>query len=149
MSIVQDSRVIEEIELVVAHYARFADTKQWDKFFQLFTDDVEVHYDGVVRINPDQPTSLSIKGRDKYIGLFANIMIDWITIHQMFMPEILITGPYTATGIWAMHDFVITPNCVFNGWGHYHHEYRKIEGAWKIAKNRTTRTHTEEKWLNH
>jgi SnoaL-like domain len=148
MSIIQDQRAIEEIELVVSRYARFADTKQWDKFSQLFTDDVEVDYEGVVRANPDQPTRLSIKGRDKYLGLFATLLIDWITIHQMFMPDIVITGPDTATGIWAMHDFVITPTCIFKGWGHYHHEYRKIAGTWKIAKNRTTRTHTEEKWLN-
>jgi hypothetical protein len=31
----------------------------------------------------------------------------------------------------------------FVGYGHYHEEYRKVEGDWRIARLRLTRLHVE------
>ncbi len=45
------------------------------------------------------------------------------------MPEITLTGPDSATGIWAMYDRVEMPGNRFEGYGHYHDEYRRVDGA--------------------
>jgi len=59
------------------------------------------------------------------------------------MPEIEITGPDTATGIWAMFDYVEFPSeqapVGLRGYGHYHEHYRKLDGAWYIASMRLAR----------
>ena len=60
------------------------------------------------------------------------VLRDATTVHHGHMPEIELTGPDTATGIWAMYDFVELPQLVLHGWGHYHEEYVKQDGAWRI-----------------
>jgi hypothetical protein len=38
-----------------------------------------------------------------------------------------------------MYDFVDMPQLVLHGWGHYHEEYAKQGGAWRIRRSRLTR----------
>jgi hypothetical protein len=60
------------------------------------------------------------------------------TVHHGHMPEITLTGATTATGIWAMMDIVKLGDG-FRGYGHYHEEYVKIGGRWRIRRLRLTR----------
>ena len=46
-----------------------------------------------------------------------------------------------------MYDQVRLPTCIFEGWGHYHEEYVKENGEWKIKSIYLTRLHTEENWV--
>ena len=57
------------------------------------------------------------------------------------MPEIEITSPTTATGIWAMLDILQEPGGenLVHGWGHYHETYERIDGRWYIKTLRLTR----------
>jgi SnoaL-like domain len=65
------------------------------------------------------------------------------------MPEIVLTGPTSARGIWAMEDYVEWPEGSevkeapeakgFRGYGHYEEEYRNEGGHWRIAFLRLTR----------
>ena len=59
------------------------------------------------------------------------------------MPEIELTGPDTATGIWAMFDYVEfspAPNRTgLQGYGHYHETYTKVDGRWYIQFMKLTR----------
>jgi hypothetical protein len=54
------------------------------------------------------------------------------------MPEIEITGADTATGTWAMFDYVEFPPAPsgervgLQGYGHYTEEYVREEGEWRI-----------------
>jgi hypothetical protein len=52
------------------------------------------------------------------------------------MPEIEITSPTTARGIWAMQDFLKwpegSPMKSLVGWGHYTETYELVDGEWKI-----------------
>jgi len=67
------------------------------------------------------------------------------TVHQGHTPEIEITSPTTATGIWAMQDVLKMPKDSPLGikglvaWGHYIDTYEQIDGAWKIKSSRLTR----------
>ena len=144
---IQELHEIEAIRQLKARYVRFGDTKQWDELGELFTDDYEAHFDSMPRMSKDGPVSGSVKGRDNFVRLFRTMLVGCTTIHHVHSSEITITGPDTAAGIWALHDVVMLPTCVFEGWGHYHDQYVKVEGAWKLSKSHTTRIRSEERWL--
>jgi hypothetical protein len=59
------------------------------------------------------------------------------TVHHGHMPEIQITGPDTASGIWAMEDLLPVPAGKdapegHDGYGQYRETYRKADGHWLI-----------------
>jgi len=55
------------------------------------------------------------------------------------MPEIELLGADRARGIWAMFDWVDHPAYDLRGYGHYHEEYAKEDGAWRIRRTRLVR----------
>ena len=65
------------------------------------------------------------------------------TVHHGHMPEIEITSPTTATGIWSMEDMLRWPEGspikAMHGYGHYLETYEKVDGAWLIATLELTR----------
>ena len=144
---VADLQDMEAIRQVKARYVRYGDTKNWEGFRELLTEDFEAHYDGLPRATQESPSSGGINGLDMFLQAFPAMLSNCITIHHLYSNEIVITGSSTATGIWAMHDVVNLPTCTFRGWGHYHEEYEKLDGQWKIKKIRVTRLQVEEEWL--
>jgi hypothetical protein len=68
---------------------------------------------------------------------------DVVTVHHGHMPEIEITSPTTATGIWAMEDHLRFPPGArlreLHGYGHYHETYVKLEGEWRIQSTKLVR----------
>jgi len=143
---IQQLQDIEAIRQLKARYVRFGDTKQWDKLSELFMDDYEARFDSMPRMSKDGPVSGSVKGRRNFVDLFKTMLVGCTTIHHVHSSEITITGPDTATGIWSLHDVVMLPHCHFEGWGHYHDQYVKVGGEWKLSRSHTTRVHTEERW---
>jgi hypothetical protein len=128
---------IEAIKQLKARYFRLMDTKQWDRWREQFTDDCR--YDGTSRPYP---------GPDEFVAGTRGRLEEAITVHQGHMPEIVLTGPDTARGIWSMFDWVEFPeirdtgrgvNRGFTGYGHYEEEYRRVDGTWKISLLRLTR----------
>jgi hypothetical protein len=127
---------IENIKRLKSRYFRFLDTKQWVAWRSLFTDDCEF---------PDgrHPSA------DALVAWLASERETAITVHHGHTPEIALTGPDTARGIWAMNDYVEfdAPAASgpakgyrgFVGAGHYEEEYRKIGDEWKISSMRLTR----------
>ncbi len=65
------------------------------------------------------------------------------SVHHGHTPEIVLTSDTTATGIWAMEDELWWTNGDveehLHGYGHYHEEYRKVEGKWLISYRTLTR----------
>ncbi len=138
---------IEQIKNLLARFYLYGDTQQWDEFAALLTDDVEIIIDAAPRPNPDADGAVRIVGRDAFIGGMQQLVDGVKTAHQLYLPNITIIDEAHAKGIWAMHDYVKTPVVIFNGWGHLHHEYRKVDGEWKISKGHTTRLIVDEEWL--
>ena len=122
---------IEAIKQLKARYFRLMDTKQWDAWTDVFTEDA------TVTASPDP--NETFRGRAEIVRKVSAALREATTVHHGHMPEIELTGPDTAKGIWAMYDFVDLPQLVLHGWGHYHEEYVKQQGAWRIRRTRLTR----------
>ena len=122
---------IEAIKRLKARYFRLMDTKQWEAFGDLFTEDA------TLAASP-RPEEI-FQGRVEIVRRVSEVLREARTVHHGHMPEIELTGEDTATGIWAMYDFVELPQLVLHGWGHYHEEYAKRGGAWRIRRSRLTR----------
>ena len=86
---------IECIKQTKARYFRFIDTKQWPKLRQVFTDDCT--FDGLWATG-DCP--------DGFIASISKNLAQLRTIHHGCMPEIEVTSPTTARGIWPMEDYL-------------------------------------------
>ena len=138
---------IEDLKQVMARYARYGDTQNWEEFSKLFTEDLVYSVEAMPRATKDAPQSATIEGRDAFIGGMGELLKGVQTCHNMYLPDITITGPTTATATWGLHDLVRLPTCVFNGYGHIHQDYVKVDGQWKITKSHTSRLFVDEQWL--
>ena len=119
---------LEAIKQLKARYFRLMDTKDWDGFRQLFTDDVRVDVSGEGGGVHD--------GVDAFMTMLEAALADVVTVHHGHTPEIELTSATTATGIWAMEDHLRfppgAPISELHGYGHYHETYVKGDDGWRI-----------------
>jgi hypothetical protein len=145
MSTVEQLLAIKAIEGTKARYCRFLDTKRWDDFGMLFTDNawLDVSED----VTPDMGNPI-VHGREAIVAQVRGAVDTARTTHQVHSPEINLTSATTATGIWAMQDVVIWPEGVaspvpglhsLTAFGHYHESYSLEAGQWRIASLKLTR----------
>lgn len=123
---------IEAIKQLKARYFRTMDTKDWDGMRQVFADDVTM----------DTTASGGgvITGADEFLAFLRQAIGDVVTVHHGHMPEIVLTSPTTATGIWAMEDMLRWPDGrELHGYGHYHETYERIGCEWRIKSSKLTR----------
>ena len=131
---------LEELKQLKARYFRCIDTKQWDEWGDVFTLDAELSV-------PD--AGMSASGRDEIVASVSALLEGTRTVHHGHMPELELTGPDTARGVWAMFDYVEWPTREdgsrngLHGYGHYHEEYRREDGTWRIARSRLERLRTD------
>src|SRR5215831_5216317 len=97
---------VYEVQKLKARYFRFMDTKQWERFGELFTKNLKFYIASDPSHGPDEPT---FAGRQALVGYLAASHPAKVTVHQGHMPEIEFTGDDTATGVWAMFDWVDDP----------------------------------------
>jgi hypothetical protein len=90
-------------------------------------------------------------GIDKLTAAIRNMLdgdIPLTTAHHAHTPEIVLTSPTTATGIWAMEDMLWwndgEKELHLHGYGHYHEEYRKEGGKWLISYRTLTRLRVDQ-----
>ena len=123
---------VEAIKQLKARYFRFLDTKDWDGLAEVFTADAVMDADGFVE-----------HGRAEILAFLPKVLDGVVTTHHGHMPEIAITGPDTATGIWAMFDYLTFPGepppTGLRGYGHYHEEYVREPEGWRIRRLTLTR----------
>jgi hypothetical protein len=132
---------IEAIKQLKARYFRGLDTKDWPMWRQVFTDDLEAIIDQAVSTGGrDGLPEPRPRGGDAFVDRLAVLLAELPTVHHGHTPEITLTGPDTATGIWAMEDIVgASDGRTMRGYGHYHEQYRREGGAWRIARLHLTR----------
>jgi hypothetical protein len=128
-----------EIQELKARYFRLMDTKQWAEFRDVFTDDMKLYLEPTPVPESNDPTFPSPEALVTYL---SRAHPDKVTVHQGHMPEISFTGDDSATGIWAMFDWVDDPGRggAWQGFGHYHERYLRCpDGRWRISEVRLTR----------
>jgi SnoaL-like domain len=123
---------IEAIKQLKARYFRFIDTQDWGALRHVFADDVVM--------DSREAGGLLKRGADDYIIYLSGALEGVISVHHGHMPEIALTSPTTATGIWAMEDMLRWPDGrELHGYGHYIETYEKADGSWRIKTLKLTR----------
>lgn len=131
----------EAIRNLKARYLRYLDIKMWHELGQLFTKDA-------VFLVPEINTELD--GRDEIISWAVENLENALTIHRGHQPEINVLDDDSATGIWAMDDYIERPQAdgkppsKFWGSGYYHDVYRHGPEGWQIDRTELTRL-----WVSH
>ena len=127
-------REVESIKQLKARYCRYLDAKDWESWRGLFADDFVSDLGeagGGVIVGADQFVTYT----RRTIGKPTQS-----TVHQVHAPEIELTSTTTAQGVWALHDVVrLHPALTLHGYGHYHENYAKIDGHWRITSSKLTR----------
>lgn len=123
---------IEAIAHLKARYCRLLDTKDWAGWRDLFTDDVVSDTSG--------SGGKVVRGADEFVAFTRGSLGSRPTVHQVHAPEIEVTSPTTARGVWAMEDVVrLGPGLNLRGYGHYTETYEVVDGSWRIATSTLTR----------
>ncbi len=124
---------IEQIKKLKARYFRCMDTKDWDGFQAVFAADATMD---TTQEAPEHRGRAPARRRSGSSWRARSGPV--VTVHHGHMPEIEITSPTTARGIWAMQDFLQMPEGSplgmksMVGWGHYTETYELVDGEWKI-----------------
>jgi hypothetical protein len=148
---------IEKIKQLKARYFRCMDKKDWAGFRKVFTDDAVV--DTTEAFTPTDHTGapLSLGGPpppppnpdllttdiDKFVPELSQILGEASTVHHGHMPEIELTSPTTAKGVWSMEDMLrwpyTDPPRTMHGYGHYEETYERQADGWRIKSLKLTR----------
>jgi hypothetical protein len=128
---------LEAMELIrqrKAKYCRYLDTKQFDKWEQLFKSDAKIVFyniDNLVKVEFGSVAEFFPGTR----GLFSTAQ----TIHQTHNSEIEFKSDTEATAIWSMEDWHIyapeggNPSKTMHGYGFYYETWELVNGEWKLA----------------
>jgi uncharacterized protein (TIGR02246 family) len=126
---VDDTEAIKQLK---ARYFRTMDTKDWAGMRQVFTDDAV--------IDTTDSGGGVVTGADAFVAFLQETLAGAVTVHHGHMPEITLTSPTTATGIWALHDGIVWPDgSRLEGDGHYRETYERQGEEWRIASSILTR----------
>jgi hypothetical protein len=117
---------IEAIKHVRATYGRAADVRDWELLRTTVTD-------GYSCDTGAGPTV----GAEAFIERVKTNPAGMTTAHHALMPEITVTSPTTATGIWAVHIMArFEDGRAVDSFGHYHDTYEKVDGQWRLSSLR-------------
>lgn len=122
---------LEDIELIRQlkyAYCRCIDTANIAELRTLFTEDAAVCYVG-------GSYRFEAQGRDTIIEALENAFhADAIAMHHVNHPEITVTSPTEATGVWYLKDWFLDlrHKIVTDGTSLYRDRYVKRDGKWLI-----------------
>jgi SnoaL-like domain len=125
---------IEAIKQLKARYCRYLDAKNWEAWRKLFAT--------YFVSDLSEAGGKVIVGADRFVAFTRKKIgkASQVTAHQVHAPEIELTSPTAARGIWALNDIVrLQPAPTLNAFGHYHETYEKSDGQWRIKTSKLTR----------
>jgi hypothetical protein len=121
---------IEAIKQLKYRYIRLVDAHRFKEWGEAsFTEDCYLS-------TTDLGTHV---GRANIVDAVAQSYGACETIHHVHMPEIKITGPNAASGIWSIDDYSTWvaegSRMVEWGRGHYEEDYVRTEQGWRINRS--------------
>ena len=126
-----------------ARYCRTLDSKDWDGYADVFTEDFT--------LDTEPAGGYKVSGRAEAIRLVRDSIERAKTSHQVHSPEIQFHGD-SADVVWAMQDRVVWPqdkaakfgNTGLTGYGQYYEHYvRCADGRWRIKRSQLRRFHVD------
>jgi hypothetical protein len=123
-----DADEIEAIRQLKYRYFRFLDQKRYDDLAELLLPECTFSYHSGTYTYPNREAAVVfLKERMQ--------KPECLSLHQGHHPEITLTSPTEATGIWYLQDvvFFLDDRTRLDGNGWYQDRYVKIGGEWKIA----------------
>ena len=129
-AVLQKLSDIEEIKNLKYRYIRLVDAHRFEEWGSTcFTEDCYL-----------STTELGTWiGRDNIVAAVKRGYGSAKTIHQVHMPEIAITGPDTASALWALSDYVTWTadgeRVIEWGRGHYEDSYVRTQQGWRINRS--------------
>ena len=124
---------LEDIELIRQlkyRYCRCIDTANIEELKEVFTEDASVSYVG-------GSYRFEVEGRDKILeALTYAFHSEAIAFHHVNHPEITVTSPTEATGIWYLKDWFLDlkHKIITDGSALYRDTYVKQNGKWLIKR---------------
>lgn len=133
---------IQKIVALKAKYFRLVDTKQWRALSELFTPNATLFFPE----NQAEPVGIG-----PAMEFISQALEGAVSVHQGYMPEIEVSSPDEARGIWAMEDRLYFERAggfplgyeYIHGFGHYHEEYVRMDGSWLIHRLTLSRLRLE------
>lgn len=136
----------EEIKKLKSRYFRALDLKEWDVYGSLFTAETVIDFSDQPELWEHGPEDQRADPNDWIFSdgvacaaaiepLFAEV----VSVHHGHDPEIEVADEASATGTWSLYDRLEFPDEIFHGFGHYHEEYRCVDGQWLFARLVLTR----------
>lgn len=123
---------IEAISQLQADYWWYMDTKQWEAWEDVFTEDMEFYSWG----------ELATSGRTEFIDMNKDSLSHFNTAHQGHQHKVVLTSDTTAQGRWILNDNLTYTSTdkkgkVIKGYGYYINDYEKgDDGKWRIKVER-------------
>jgi hypothetical protein len=128
---------LHDLHQLKYRYVRSVDTQNFDLMATCFTADARAWFAG---------GAFTFDGREKIIGFLRQLITpSFVSSHIVVHPELKLTGPGTAEGIWRMQDTVyftaanpiyahanLTGGEQLTGAAYYHDEYVKEADGWKM-----------------
>ncbi len=135
-----DLQAIEAIKQLKYKYMRCVDRKLWKELEECFVPAATCSYgDG----------KYSFEGVPAIMEFLVGSMDrpSFLSSHRVHHPEITITSETTATGVWALEDYVIDTehDITIQGAAFYTDRYVKVDGSWKIEHTGYERTFEQMK----
>lgn len=148
---------IEAIKNVKARYWYCMDMKDWAGLRDVFTDEVvfDMRAERAFARGTSQdgfPPALEaaeagdpmvIVGAEAVASFIRTAVESWTTVHHGHAPIIDVTESDRGTAIWPLFDYIDDGQRAMKGYGHYHDEYRKVDGRWLISFVFVTRVRTD------
>ena len=135
MDPLQKLEAIEAIKQLKYRYMRSIDQKRWDLMRDCFTEDATTSYSG---------GKYAFEGIDAIMQFMTESMgrPSFLSSHRVHQPEIELASDGTATGRWALEDYVIDTQhgITIHGAAFYEDRYVLRDGEWKIQHTGYERT---------
>ncbi|MEY2448618.1 MAG: hypothetical protein QOH79_2094 [Acidimicrobiaceae bacterium] len=134
----EDLVEIELIKRLKYRYIRCLDLKLFDEIGECFLEAATASYGG---------GAYTYDGREAILGFLRSSMgsTKMLTSHKVHQPEIELTGPDTATGVWALDDLVLLTelDLAVRGAAYYTDDYVKVGDDWYIRHTGYKRVYEE------
>lgn len=135
----------EAIRETKARYCRLLDTKCWDEWGQVFTENVEMDVSDDVKNIPGAVTI--VRGRQVVVEQTRSIIAGATYMHHVHGCEMTFVSDTEAKVIWGMEDWITFPDDIpgpfrsQHAFGFYHETYRLDGDVWRIAALKLVRQH--------